>query len=64
MAHFKGNMGHDATSDVCVVVLLELFSGVDVKWTLSRVEMVEDLDGDHVAVGSVDVLELAVPVFV
>ncbi len=47
-----------------VVVLLELFSGVDVKWTLSRVEMVEDLDGDHVAVGSVDVLELAVPVFV
>ena len=46
-----------------VLVLLELFSGVDVEWTPSQVKMVKDLDWGHVAVGGVDVIELAVPVF-
>ncbi len=47
-----------------VVFLLEFLHGVDVKQSPLWVEVFKDLDGGHIAVGGVDVLELGVPVFV
>ncbi len=51
---------HYCAVPISIKFCLELLLGADVKRTPSCVKMLEDLDGGHVAVGSCDVLELAV----
>jgi hypothetical protein len=51
---------HFRAIPICMKFCLELFLDAYVKRTPSCVKMLEDLDGSCVAIGSSDVLELAV----